>query len=29
MQALMADVRARAPQANPKIASTILLELLK
>ena len=29
MQALMADVRSRAPQANPKIASTILLELLK
>ena len=29
MQALMADVRTRAPQANPKIASTILLELLK
>jgi hypothetical protein len=25
----MADVRTRAPQANPKIASTILLELLK
>ena len=29
IQALMADVRTRAPQANPKIASTILLELLK
>ena len=29
IQALMAAVRTRAPQANPKIASTILLELLK
>ena len=29
MQALMADVRTRAPQANPKMASSILLELLK
>jgi len=29
IQALMADVRTRAPQANPKIASAILLELLK
>jgi aspartyl-tRNA(Asn)/glutamyl-tRNA(Gln) amidotransferase subunit B len=29
MQALMADVRARAPQANPKMASSILLDLLK
>jgi aspartyl-tRNA(Asn)/glutamyl-tRNA(Gln) amidotransferase subunit B len=29
MQALMADVRARAPQANPKMASALLLELLK
>jgi aspartyl-tRNA(Asn)/glutamyl-tRNA(Gln) amidotransferase subunit B len=29
MQALMADVRSRAPQANPRVASSILLELLK
>jgi aspartyl-tRNA(Asn)/glutamyl-tRNA(Gln) amidotransferase subunit B len=29
MQALMADVRKRAPQANPKAASSILIELLK
>jgi aspartyl-tRNA(Asn)/glutamyl-tRNA(Gln) amidotransferase subunit B len=29
MQALMADVRARAPQANPKLASTLLLKFLK
>jgi aspartyl-tRNA(Asn)/glutamyl-tRNA(Gln) amidotransferase subunit B len=29
LQALMADVRKRAPQANPKLASSILLELLK
>ena len=29
MQALMADVRNRAPQANPRVASSILLELLK
>src|SRR5438128_3080994 len=29
IQALMAAVRTRAPQANPKIASAILLELLK
>jgi aspartyl-tRNA(Asn)/glutamyl-tRNA(Gln) amidotransferase subunit B len=28
MQALMADLRKRAPQANPKIASSLLLELL-
>ncbi len=29
MQALMADVRTRAPQANPRMASALLLELLK
>ena len=28
MQALMADLRKRAPQANPKVASQVLLELL-
>src|SRR4029077_11349549 len=28
MQALMADVRHRAPQANPNIASSLLLKLL-
>jgi aspartyl-tRNA(Asn)/glutamyl-tRNA(Gln) amidotransferase subunit B len=28
MQALMADFRKRAPQANPKVASRLLLELL-
>src|SRR5712691_2334800 len=28
MQALMADVRKRAPQANPKVASSLLLKLL-
>ena len=28
MQALMADLRKRAPQANPKVASELLLELL-
>ena len=29
MQALMADLRKRAPQANPKTASELLLELLR
>jgi len=29
IQALMADVRKRAPQANPKVASALFLELLK
>jgi aspartyl-tRNA(Asn)/glutamyl-tRNA(Gln) amidotransferase subunit B len=28
MQALMADVRKRAPQANPKVANEVLLKLL-
>src|SRR5260370_30787291 len=28
MQALMADVRTRAPQANPKVASSLLIKLL-
>ena len=28
MQALMADLRKRAPQANPKIANELLLKLL-
>jgi aspartyl-tRNA(Asn)/glutamyl-tRNA(Gln) amidotransferase subunit B len=28
MQALMADVRSRAPQANPKLASSLLIKLL-
>ena len=29
MQALMADLRKRAPQANPKKANELLLELLR
>jgi hypothetical protein len=28
MQALMADLRKRAPQANPKVANEVLLKLL-
>ena len=28
LQALMADLRKRAPQANPKVASELLLKLL-
>jgi aspartyl-tRNA(Asn)/glutamyl-tRNA(Gln) amidotransferase subunit B len=28
MQALMADLRKRAPQANPKVANELLLKLL-
>ncbi|HEV2477696.1 MAG TPA: Asp-tRNA(Asn)/Glu-tRNA(Gln) amidotransferase GatCAB subunit B, partial [Candidatus Dormibacteraeota bacterium] len=28
MQALMADLRRRAPQANPKVANELLLKLL-
>ncbi len=29
MQALMADLRKRAPQANPKLANDLLVKLLE